>query len=273
MNRYENGLEQNSATNQKENALALKVISFNIRNTNDKDGNSVAERAPRLKKILSLYDADVIGFQEYVPNWEPFITNDYGEAFELFIRQRAESDPEASPILWRKDKFDCLKKGYFWLSDTPETESRGWDEKYHCYRMCVYVILRDKKTGTVFTFMNTHFGFGDSGQIASAKLLHEYSKKISPCPTVVVGDFNMTPQTKGYAAMTEHFVDVNAATVNDLRTTYHGYHPEKHESHIDYCFVGENIRPISQKIIDDLVDGKYPSDHYGLYVRLEVTGK
>lgn len=224
-----------------------------------------------MSAVTSLYDADLIGFQEYRPKWEEPVAKYYGQDYEIFNQYRAESELESAPILWKKDKFECLTKGYFWLSDTPEVESRGWDETYNCYRICEYVILKHKEIGTVFTFMNTHFGFGDKGQIASAKLINEYRKKISSYPTIVVGDFNMTPQSRGYATMTENFVDVNAATVNDLRTTYHGYHPEMHESHIDYCFISENIRPISQKIMDDLVDGKYPSDHYGLHMKIEIV--
>ena len=53
--------------------MKLKVISFNIRCSNDPNGNSVVERAPRLAEITSRYDADIIGFQEYRPRWEEHI--------------------------------------------------------------------------------------------------------------------------------------------------------------------------------------------------------
>ena len=171
--------------------MKLKVISFNIRCSNDPDGNSVVERAPRLAEITSRYDADIIGFQEYRPRWEEHIAKYYNVEYDMFIKYRNETvDIEATPILWRKDKFTCIKKGYFWLSDTPEVESRGWDEKYNCYRMCVYVILEEKETGKSFTVMNTHFGFGDNGQAASAELIHTYRTQVSDLPTFVVGDFN-----------------------------------------------------------------------------------
>ena len=71
--------------------------------------------------------------------------------------------------------------------------------------------------------------------------------------------------------MTKNFVDVNAVTVNDMGTTYHNYRPQEvTEEHIDYCFVSKNIIPINQTIIRDSVDGKYPSDHFGLYIELDV---
>ena len=117
--------------------------------------------------------------------------------------------------------------------------------------------------------MNTHFGFGDKGQIDSARLIYEYSKKISEYPTFVTGDFNMTPESKGYGEMTKYFTDVNSVTANDRRTTYHGYGTVNDE-HIDYCFINEKIKPISLKLIDELVDGGYASDHYGVYTVLEL---
>lgn len=252
--------------------MKLNVISFNIRCANDPNGNSVAERAPRLAEITARYPADVIGFQEYRPRWESFISEFYDGEYNMFLKYRNETvDIEASPILWRRDKFDCLKTGFFWLSDTPETESRGWDEKYNCYRMCVYVILKDKQSGTIFTVMNTHFGFGDNGQVKSTQLIYTYSKKISAYPTLVIGDFNMVPSSVGYEAMTRNFRDVNACTAKDLRTTYHNYQPETVTNHhIDYCFIDENITPVQQTLITDTVAGKYPSDHYGLSIELKL---
>lgn len=252
--------------------MNFSIISFNIRCCDDADGYSIEERAPRLSKVIADYDADIIGLQEFRPAWEKHISRYFGEEYDMFNKYRCETtDIESSPILWRKEKFECLKTGYFWLSDTPEVESKGWDELFDCYRICEYVILRDKASGNCFTVMNTHFGFGECGQVKSVRLIEAYAERISSYPTVIVGDFNMTPASLGYSEISKIFTDVNTATVNDLRTTYHGYHPEKHpNSHIDYCFVNKAVRPVSQKIIDDLVDGMFPSDHYGLHAKLEI---
>ena len=58
-------------------------------------------------------------------------------------------------------------------------------------------------------------------------------------------------------------------TANDRRTTYHGYGTADN-AHIDFCFIDDKIKPISFKIIDELVDGKYPTDHYGLFIELDI---
>lgn len=251
--------------------MKLKIVSFNIRNCGDVNGHSVPERAKRLQKIVMPLDADIICFQEYSNWWVPHIEEIFAGKYEMFNKFRAENDFESPPILWKKDKFNCLKKGYFWFSDTPEVESRGWDEKYNCFRICLWAVLEEKSSGEKVTVFNTHFGFGDGGQVASAKLLHKYVKKVSSHPTFITGDFNMTPKSVGYKEMCKNFIDVNAATVNDLRDTYHGYDPTVFkDEHIDYCFISSDIKPVDQKIIDDTVDGKFPSDHFGLLVNLII---
>ncbi len=250
--------------------MNLKVISFNIRCCDDKDGHSIAERAPILNTVIAPMDADVIGFQEYTPAWDVEIKKYFGKDYEIFNKYRAEKSLESTPILWKKDKFDCIKKGFFWLSDTPEQESNGWDE-IGCYRICNYAVLKDKQSGEVFTFINTHFGFGDECQINSANLIYKYSKRISSYPTFITADFNMTPESLGYKQMTKLFTDVNAVTAKDLSKTYHAYNPEEErDGHIDYCFINDKVKPINQSIIKDTVDGKFPSDHYGLLIELKI---
>ena len=251
--------------------MKLNVISFNIRYCDDDNGNSIVERAPRLKKVIDPYDADVIGFQEYTPLWEKEIKALFLDDYDFFNKYRSSSGAlESSPILWRKDKFDCVKTGYFWLSDTPEIESNGWDE-INLNRICIYVILRDKETDTEFTFMNTHFGFGNECHKKSANLLITYAKKISALPTFITGDFNLTPDSEAYKIITQKIIDVNAKTVNDTRSTFHGYNPNDNpNAHIDFCFINNQVTPLLSHIIDELVDGKFPSDHYGLLSKIEI---
>ena len=251
--------------------MDLSIISFNIRCCNDKDGHSILERAPRLEKVIMPYDADVIGLQESTPTWMEHIEKCFGDKYGIFIKYRTTQPPfEGTPVLWKKDRFDCVDTGCFWLSDTPDVESRGWDKLPH-NRICNYVILKEKASSKSFVFMSVHFGFGDSCQTKSALLMSEYADKFGGLPTIVVGDFNMTPQSVGYKTMTENFTDANAVTTRDTSSTFHGYHPEEHpDSHIDYCFLKGDVSAISQSVIKETVDGKYPSDHYGLFIKATI---
>lgn len=253
--------------------MELKIVSFNILCGSKPDGNSIPERAPRLKAAIDKRDPDLIGLQECRPEWFPLLQRDYGEKYEIFNRYRAESELESSPLLWRKDRFKAVKTGYFWLSDTPEQESKGWDEVYDCYRMCVWVILEHIASGKRFLFMNTHFGFGDKGQVASVELIKKYRSSIGDMPSFIVGDFNAAPNSPAYAALTEIFTDVNAVTKQDMCATWHDFgkrKPDDISCHIDYCFIDKNCRAVDYSVITDTFEGKFPSDHYGITATIEI---
>lgn len=250
--------------------MNLNVVSFNIWCHDMPGENSVDSRAPRLKKVLEKVDADIIGLQECTPAWLTHLEKDFGNEYEIFNIWRASHNHESTPILWKKDRFECLDKGCFWYSDTPDVESLGLDE-WKCYRTCLWAKLQDKNTGKIFTFMNTHFGFGDPCQLHSVALTKEYNCKIGLFPTVITGDFNMRPHYSAYKAMANFYTDVNMATTKDTANTFHGNGTNQHlDSLIDYCFVDSGFNPISYRRITEMVDGLYPSDHYGIQATIEM---
>ena len=109
--------------------MSIKVMSFNICCSDGPEGHKLEECAPRVTGVLAKYDPDIIGFQEATPRWFGLLNSYINEnGYEVFNMYRAESNKESTPMLWKKDRFECLDKGYFWLSDTPEVESKGWDE-------------------------------------------------------------------------------------------------------------------------------------------------
>lgn len=248
----------------------MKIITFNIRCADDPDGHSIDERAPRLKEILAKYDPDIVGFQEATPKWLNYITEYYGENYEIFNKYRSSANSESVPIMWKKDKFDCIDKGYFWLTETPWIEYWG-DEKYRYKRICMWVRFVEKATQKEFYYFNTHFGFGDPEQLLSVDLICKTAKLMNAERFAITGDFNMTPESKAYTAMTKQFSDVNMITERDMGTTFHGYGKEGVNEHIDYCFITpETITANGSKVIYDMVDGKYPSDHYGILFDLSL---
>ncbi len=77
----------------------------------------------------------------------------------------------------------------------------------------------------------------------------------------------MTADSKAYKVMTDYNVDVNKVTQNYEGTTYHGY-GKVDDRQIDFCFVSKAVKPVKYQVIDDKIDNKYPSDHYGLLIDL-----
>ena len=153
--------------------MELNMISFNILCVDAPNGNqiySLSARAPRVRAVVEPRNPDLIGFQEATPAWLELLNRDYGEEYEIYNVYRSESSPESTPIAWKRDKFTCLDKGNRWFSDTPEAESRGWDELFDCPRIFTWALLRENRSGTEFCFINTHFGFGNECQTKSTSL-------------------------------------------------------------------------------------------------------
>lgn len=252
--------------------MKLKVVSFNILCVDRGEHYLIPDRAPRLGAVVNPLSPDVIGIQEYRDPWESHIKEQF-PGYDMYNAWRSEGwDRESGPILWKRDKFELVKTGHFWFSDTPEEMSGSeWDVEYHCNRICEYVILKEKESGKEFCFMNTHFGFGDDSQVKSAKLLKAYADKMSEYPLFITGDFNSFRTSPAYAEMTKHFTDANAVTVNDEENTFHNFGKVTEKfGPIDYCFTNSKVTPLSFRVIRDLVDGYYPSDHYGLFIELDV---
>ena len=245
--------------------MKLNLVTFNIRCCDDGPGLMISDRAPRLGAIIDKYDPDVMGLQECTPAWTDYIEKNLLDRYDFFLKYRGENSLEGTPILWKKDKFDCIDRGYFWLSDTPEKESVSFDGQY--LRICMYVVLREKESGREFTYFNTHVGFGDECHVKSADLLYEKYLALGGGSAVISADFNMYPDGAGYARMTEHFTDANT----DLTSpTYHNYDRGGSPGHIDYCFITDGIKSERALLIDDKPGGNFPSDHYGLLFTLSM---
>ena len=127
----------------------MKVISFNIRYRDDDNGHSIKERAFRLKRILEKSNASLIGLQECTPEWLTCLEEDYGKDYEIFNVWRVGY--ESTPILVKKADFEVLDKGCFWLSDTPDIPSNGWDiigmEAHGTDLETVFIRLVDRSDG------------------------------------------------------------------------------------------------------------------------------
>lgn len=250
--------------------MKLNLISFNIWCVSKEGGYTIPERAPRLHRVISPMDADLIGFQEATPTWLPLLQESFAENYEIFNVYRHHDSLESTPILWKKERFACEDKGVLWLSDTPREESAGWDSLYHCPRILTYAQLKEKSSGICFLFINTHFGFGDECQTKSAGIILDLIRE-KGLPAVITGDFNMDLCSAGYAAITAGVKDVNMETEKDTSPTFHGLDPNYKGEHIDYCFVSPEVTPVSYRVIRDAVEEMLPSDHYGVFAKVEIN--
>ncbi len=263
----------------------LKVIDYNIRcnddglNSTTGSSNDIEDRAPRLFALLEKYDPDLIGFQEAVPEWIEYIEKGIGghdalvNKYEMRYVYRAATSKECTPILWKRDKFELIDEGTYWLSETPDVESVYNNSKY--YRIATWAKLKIKATGKEFIFISTHLS-GDSHGVFSAPLIAKRAKDqggFVNCPVICVGDYNFAPWGTGYCA----FIDAGFKDLNDelgFNTAYtnNGYNAreDNHEDnwikdYITYAGEDDMIAPLVYKVLNENYYDGWISDHRGLY--------
>ena len=261
------------------NAQKMIIGSYNLRYDNKNDsinGNGWQQRAPVIAALIRFHDFDIFGTQEGLLHQ----LNDINTALPQYDRYGRGRDDgidkgEHSAIFYKKDKFKLLNKGDFWLSQTPDTPSLGWDAKC-CNRICSWVYLQNKKTGKKFYFFNVHYDHqGVIARKESSKLILQRIKKIARKePVIFTGDFNGSVSTEWYKSIANSgilkdtydevkYPYANNASFNGFGTT------KESKDIIDHVFVTNNFKVLKWGLLTDTYNGKFPSDHFPVLVEIE----
>lgn len=275
---------EETETTASDTLSTLSVMSFNIRYDNPEDGSNVwKNRLPKVNAFLDSIAPDVIGAQEVLHNQlEDLLSAHSGYAYYGVGREDGLEKGEYQPLFWKKDNFELIDKGHFWLSETPNTPSLGWDAA--CERTAVWVILKKKKTGREFFFLNTHLDhMGQTARANSVRMIKERALSLAGDREIVItGDFNADPSSDVILAMEDNEGQprpllnsrVYAKEVSGSDWSFHdfGKEPENERTIIDYIFIGSDGGDIlSNEILteDDSDKGHlYLSDHAPVLVTL-----
>ncbi|KUO68206.1 MAG: endonuclease/exonuclease/phosphatase [Lutibacter sp. BRH_c52] len=258
------------------NAQSLEVMTYNIRLDVMGDGeNSWPFRKEFLTSQIQFYEPDVFGIQEARPNQVIDILNALPQYSEVGIGREGEGKGESSNIYYKKDRFLLKETNTFWLSETPNKISKGWDAAY--IRVCTYALLKDKKTRKNIWIFNTHLDH--QGEVAKTKGIALILSKIAEVntknyPVIFMGDFNSEPNSARIISL-KNYMD-NSRDISEEKPfgpsgTFNGFnHNEPVTSLIDYIFISKNsgLKVNKYAILSDSKDLKYPSDHFPVYVKL-----
>ncbi len=212
----------------------LKLMSFNIRYYKPgADGDNCWEnRRDAVLKVVREENPDIVGFQEPHRPQVDFLKinlNDYGS---LDMGRDADTDIKKKPdggehlmLMYRKSRFILLDSGFFWLSETPERASRGWDAM--CRRVTVWGKFRDKKSGKEFYYFDTHFDhIGTNARKHEAEMIVAEMKKIAgeKAAVIVSGDLNTTFGNEALAPLREWMSGAReTAPVTDSLPTFNDW--------------------------------------------------
>ncbi|KGI61282.1 endonuclease/exonuclease/phosphatase family protein [Prevotella sp. DNF00663] len=257
----------------------LTIASFNLRMDTKDDGiNQWSNRKELVKSLIRFHDFDIVGTQEGFKHMLDGVA-ELPEYAWIGEGRDGGDDGEHSAIFYKRVKYELLKHGDFWYSETPNQVGLGWDAKC-CNRICSWGKFRDKLTGKVFFVFNSHYDHeGEVARRESSKLLLKKIREIAGTDATVfaTGDFNAVPTDEpiqtllGDGLLADSYRITQQAPYGTT-CTYHGYKVPKpgNDYRIDYVFVTKDIRILQYGSLNELPYGRFPSDHFPIMVKAEM---
>ena len=262
-------------------ADAIRVGTYNIRLSPGDVGtpNAWNERKADLVELVRKMDLDAFGMQEVCPDQAQYLREQLPEfAFVGDHREADRKSGEASPVFYRKSRFDAEMRGTFWLSETPNVPaSKSWNTA--CTRVCSYLILKDRTTDKRFCFANTHTDHKsaearEKGMLLIIKRMKEFG---AGAPIVFTGDHNCCydePPAQAVRRILKDCRDITETKDPGPHNTFQGFGKykdgpvnrkgETKDYCIDYIYVSDGTRVLDFTTHDDKRPGTdlYPSDHF-----------
>ena len=247
----------------------ITICSFNIRGSNMDTGvNAWSNRKKMVIREFGNYQYDIVCMQEPLTDQiQDFLSIGIYEWLGVSGQGTPDSDV-FTPIFYNKKKLNVLDYGTFWLSETPDVVSRGWDGKFP--RICTWAKFRDIENCRSFYVFNTHLDHvGEVAKLEGARLICRKIKEMTAEEAVfITGDMNSTPETPPIHTFLSEFSNSReiATEKSGPAGTAHSYGKLYPPSQIDYIFVNEYISVTKAITITKNSDPVYMSDHYPIVI-------
>ena len=259
------------------NAQNLKIMTYNIRLDIAVDGeNDWSHRKDFFTSQIQFYEPDVFGIQEATPNQVIDISSALLKYNHIGIGREGIGKGESSNIYYKKERFSVTKETTFWLSETPNEISKGWDAA--CNRVCTFALFEDLKSNKSFWVFNTHLDH--IGEVAKTKGIELILSKIEvvniqKLPVIFMGDFNSEPNENRILELKKIMNDSRELSVEKpfgpFGTFNNFEYNEPSTKQIDYIFLSKNSRFIVNKyaVLTDSKNLRFPSDHFPVFVEMK----
>lgn len=247
----------------------IKVMSYNIRlSSGTIKADSIYHWEHRKQASLNLMHEEnptVFGLQEACPDQMDYMVENLPEYGYIGVgRDDGKRKGEFMSIFYKKEEVEFIDGGTFWLSQTPDEVSKGWDAQ--CFRTCTWALLKKKDTGKKFVYMNTHLDhMGKVAREESIKLIVERAEKLTggKLPVFITADFNSPTSNAIFKPMQEAMLDARVeAPVTDDRGTLNCWGTTPPGVVIDHVFYRGAEAQKFEVLRDKDYGAPYVSDHY-----------
>ncbi|WP_034920494.1 endonuclease/exonuclease/phosphatase family protein [Gillisia sp. CAL575] len=254
------------------------IMTYNIRLDVKSDGeNAWPNRKDFLLNQVKFYEPDILGTQEGLPHQIKFLNENLDHYKFIGEGRDGGNKGEYTAIFYNSEKLKIIDQGTFWLSETPEKISKGWNSAY--IRICTYGLFQNTKTKEKFWVFNTHLdNKGQEARLQSVDLIAQkiMELNVKKYPFIVTGDFNVEPNDeviKKFEQFTQDSKMMSTKVVFGPNGTFNGFQfSEPVERRIDYIMFGKGFGLSVEKygVLSDSKDLKYPSDHLPVYVEFNL---
>lgn len=267
----------------------IKVVSFNLRRDfGPQRKNRWETRKELAAKLIAESNAAIIGVQEFLPKMRQDF-KDLLDGYSIFglgrLKGKNPNNDEHSDIIIKNDDVEIFSCDTFWLSKRPDRPSRSHLSFYP--RICTVAEVKLKKSGRRMRVFNTHFDhISPLARTFGARMILEQIHRFNqydPLPTIVMGDFNASPNSKAVKMMRENLSGYQDVRLQDIYgfldqiigNTYHGFKGKVKQKFkpIDYIFVSEDFEVVKASVDTTCYDGAYPSDHYPISAVLRLKSE
>lgn len=257
----------------------LQIGTYNIRYAAPEDeltGNGWNKRKAHLIDVIKNHHLDIVGTQEGDDKQLRDMQLELTEYSYIREGYGSASGSHNAAVFYKNRLFQVLDQGHFWMSETPEQKSKGWDASD--YRITQWVKFQERLSGKVFFVFNTHFYWRKHlAKDHSGVLLANWISKITgQVATICMGDFNSLPGSKPIKAMERMLVDsYKSSVVKENQVVGTGFaggvFSGISDDRIDYIFTTNDIQVHSYQAVDTTYeDNRYPSDHLPVVVSLSL---
>ena len=253
------------------------VISYNIRYDNKWDEkNSWTIRKKSIIRIFEKYSPSFIGTQEGLVHQIHYIDSVLTEYDYIGVgREDGMKKGEFCAIYYESDTYKVIESSTFWLSDTPENVSIGWDAALE--RICTYGLFENKTNKKRIWVFNTHFDhMGEIARRKSSELILERIDDLNNFSgsIILMGDFNSVPNSMPINTIQKKLKDAFNISLNKPKGpmgTYNGFNEDQPiEKRIDYIYL-KNIDVLNHEHINDrLENNNHISDHLPVMVEVKI---
>ncbi len=253
----------------------IKVISYNIRMSGSPaaDGDNYwSNRKQASINMVNDEQPDVMGIQEGCPDQIAFLDEHLPHYKHIGVgREDGKAEGEIMAIYYRTDRVELLDGGTFWLSETPDEVSKGWDGA--CKRTCTWALMRMKDSGKEFAYFNTHLDHvGPTARAEALKLIVKRMGESVPegMPLFLTADFNSTTDEPIFEPLKAVMRDARAeAPQSDPRGTFNDW-GRANDVVIDHIFFRNADAQSFAVLCDKNYGAPYISDHYPVVLTAEI---